>query len=132
MYKQSLTNHLHPGSHCGKWIRNSMGSMLLIRARTNTLKLNWRNRFTGEEERCPGCEDQETLEHFLLHCKEYAAIRSKIVCLQQPYPENTASITARILILTTNHHNQIQESEKYLIEIWKQRKLIIKAKLTQQ
>ena len=104
-----------------KWITNSIGSMLLTRARTNTVRFSWRNRFNGGEERCPCCEEEvETLNHFLLHCKHYNEIRRKIIRLQQPYPENTKDVAASILLLNDNNYNdkEIQESEEYLTAIW--------------
>ena len=44
--------------------------MLLYRYKSKTLKLKWRNRFAGGDERCYLCggSEVETLEHFLLDC----------------------------------------------------------------
>ena len=105
------------------WIDNSYGSMLLTRARTNTLKLNWRNRHTGGEENCPSCGVVETLEHFLLHCKDYSTIRSQVTHLQQPYPEDARSVTANLLFHNTNQVSKIQEVQNYLKRIWQRRKV---------
>ena len=59
---------------------NSEESVLLFRARTNTLPLFWRNRFkqnaTEEDQLCPLCKmNVETLQHFLLRCTKLMHIR---------------------------------------------------------
>ena len=61
---------------------NSEESRLLFRARSNTLNLNWRNRFKINPNEmdtiCPMCrETEETLEHFLLRCPMIESIRTK-------------------------------------------------------
>lgn len=61
------------------WADNTLGTKLILRGRTNTLTLNWRNRFQRKSEECPCCgEETETLEHFLLDCEEYEEIRQNI------------------------------------------------------
>ena len=46
---------------------NGLDSAILFRARTNTLDLQWRKRFIGEDTKCKLCQEEEkTLEHFLL------------------------------------------------------------------
>ena len=45
--------------------RNSFGSVLLHKSRTNTLKLNWRCRFEAQSVNCKMCKaDLEDLKHF--------------------------------------------------------------------
>ena len=73
--KESKTT-LELYSRCKKKIgeeqiyENDFNSVLLYRCRSNTLKLKWRNRFAGGDERCDLCggSEVETLEHFLLDC----------------------------------------------------------------
>ena len=49
---------------------NSYNSVILYRARTNTLMLGWRNRFEGGQISCGMCgAADETLEHFLVECE---------------------------------------------------------------
>ena len=49
---------------------NDSGLMTLFRCRTNTIKLNWCQRFQGGVVDCPVCESgaEETLRHFLKDC----------------------------------------------------------------
>lgn len=45
---------------------NTFKSVLLYRARTSTLQLKWRNKYTGEEVSCELCEigDEESFKRF--------------------------------------------------------------------
>ena len=56
---------------------NSYDSILMYRARTNTLKLGWRNRFEGGNVTCGLCGGEETLEHFLLECSRLREFREE-------------------------------------------------------
>ena len=61
---------------------NTEESIILYRARSNTLPLNWRNRFktdaSEDDQICPLCNDGiETLEHFLLVCENQMTIRNR-------------------------------------------------------
>ena len=60
------------------WFDNRLESKLMIRARVNTLDLNWRKRFKNEDTRCERCHYEiEDLEHFPLHCNPYSDIRQQ-------------------------------------------------------
>ena len=61
---------------------NTEDSIILYKTRSNTLPLNWRNRFkpgaSEEDQICPLCNDGiESMEHFLLFCENQMAIRNK-------------------------------------------------------
>lgn len=61
------------------YYENDKATTILIRCRSNTLKLNYSNRHTDRNTICITCEtiQEETLEHFLLHCETYKEIRKK-------------------------------------------------------
>ena len=61
------------------WVDNTEESKLLIRGRTNTITLNWRNIYQGKSEEylCCGFET-ETLKYFLLECPQYNEIKRKL------------------------------------------------------
>ena len=60
------------------WFDNRGASVLMLRARLNTLNLNWRKEHTGGHSNCPCCDSEiETLEHFLLFCASYSEVRQK-------------------------------------------------------
>ena len=78
---------------------NTEESVLLFRARTNTLPLNWRKRFQQNDENestlCPLCSrEEETLAHFLLSCQELMSVRRKYECQNE---NNSEEILRKIL-----------------------------------
>ena len=77
---------------------NTPASVILYRARTNTLPLNDRKRHTNGSTICDICgEEDETLPHFLLHCPALSDTRNKIISLQKPYMEDEVQIMTPFL-----------------------------------
>ena len=71
---------------------NTPSSITLFRCRTNTLQLNDRKRFSGEDTKCIACEEEnENLEHFILYCERYQCVRNKSNLFNRPYQENKLS-----------------------------------------
>ena len=98
---------------------NSEESVILFRARTNTLPLYWRNRFKQNaeeaEQLCPLCkQDIETLKHFLLTCPELMHIRTKYASW-----DTTNQDKALENVLCFNGKN---EGKSLLKELWSVRK----------
>ena len=59
-----------------KWYDNTWQSNVMMKGRFNVLPLNWRKRHQGGSVLCPICnEEDETQEHFLIHCKAYADLK---------------------------------------------------------
>ena len=82
-----------------KWFRNGEKWSVMLKARSNTLKLRWREWATQENKKCGLCDgDVETLEHFLIICPKLQEERSKYVELQMPREENTNTTIATILL----------------------------------
>ena len=72
---------------------NTTASVVLFQARTNTLPLNSRKRFTKESTKCDLCQgENEDLRHFLLECTGLSDIRKRNLALQQPYNQYDALI----------------------------------------
>ena len=98
---------------------NTYKSQLMFRGRTNSLRLNWRNRFTGGEEVCELCKQEiETLKHFLLNCEDLEQTRRK-------YEINQDTCIEEILLFSQTEGNRMNTREKYLRyieEIWNIRK----------
>ena len=97
---------------------NSFQSNLMFRCRTNSLKLNWRKRFIGEEGKCIICHqgEEETLQHFLLHCEGLQNTRRKY---------NITQDTTLGTVLLFNRSSE-EETEKYTLyveELWTTRKI---------
>ena len=59
---------------------NNWKSVLLFRSRSNSLKLNWRNRFIGGSTTCSLCpgEQEETLYHFVVQCPFFTNLRNEL------------------------------------------------------
>lgn len=102
------------------WIDNTVETKLMLRARTNTLSLNWRNRYQGKNEKCPYNDcDIETLEHFLTECKGYENIRNQFHFTAN-YEERD-NVIAEILLFTKQKNSDIQQKKEYINNIWKAR-----------
>ena len=110
---------------------NSYASNLLFKCRTNTLTLKDRNSFQQGDTKCPCCpHTYEDLEHFLLFCEEYSSYRKEIVCLQQPYPEDTSSTIATLLLFMEKPTNKQIETMNYIKKIYNIRKKKIEINVT--
>ena len=100
-----------------KWYDNSKKTNLMIKARTDTLKLNWRKKYINEEVKCICGHEVETLEHFLLECDIYNRIREKYTFLQRPYIENKYDLIGNILLFQLQKEDSIENrnniSRKY-------------------
>ena len=92
---------------------NTWDSVLLFRARSDSLNLGWRERFRGESCVCEMCDDQqnETLVHFIIYCAAYDGIRDLY--------EVQGKSLAEILLFVEGCNEQV--SKKYLSAIWKKR-----------
>ena len=98
---------------------NSEESIILFKAKTNTLPLYWRNRYQQNindiELLCPLCKRNiETLHHFLLECAELMNIRQKYNFCQS---ENQDKILENTLCF-----NEQIEGKALLKEMWTKRK----------
>ena len=103
-----------------QWYDNKPSSTILFRCRSNTLKLNCRNRFIGKSTGCVACEsDYEDLQHFILYCTGYNHIRTKKQLFMQPYKEHWLAE-----LLFSEEINK-EEVKTILYEFWKQRQKLI-------
>ena len=83
-----------------KWFRNGQKYSIMMRARSNTLKLKWRNWGLQENKICDLCSlEIESLEHFLIDCPKLQIVRQQYVELQKPTILNKNEIMAIILLL---------------------------------
>ena len=87
-----------------EWVYdNRYSSVLLFKAKTDTLPLNYKNRHTGGDINCVICgEPREGRNHFLLDCPEQSEIRSELKELQQPYEEDRKKVIGKLLFEETN------------------------------
>ena len=107
---------------------NSFSSILLFRARTNTLNVNKQKRHTGGSTSCDFCSDsEEDLKHFILVCPVYSEEREKVIELQQPYEENSELVIGKFLFAEEN----IEKKKEVIYRMWKKREKEIKLKSQQ-
>ena len=84
-----------------KWFRNSFKYTLMMRARSNTLNLAWRDWSLNASKNCKLCNDEiETMKHFLLDCPALQSFRNAFICLQLPRNMDENSIITEILLLS--------------------------------
>ena len=108
---------------------NDESSRLLFLCRSNTLKLNWRNRFVNPQNGtiCDICrEEDETIEHFLLFCPRLTEIRKKC----SHYDETDLShfeFLEAILVFKNFNRIEIDNHKKILKTMWKERYKIRKS-----
>ena len=98
---------------------NTEAAKIIFRARSNTLKLKWRNKYTKEKNDtiCPMCKlNEETLRHFLVECPELDIIRRKLK------DTNTEQDKIRRLLYFEKNQELNEEGKKILQEMWNQRK----------
>ena len=109
------------------WYDNTFKTKLLIRARTDTLDLNWRGRFKNKETKCVCGYISETLEHFILHCEVYKDVRMKFKILQRPYIENECELISDVLGFQKCSESDIELRKNLILELWKIRKLKVQS-----
>ena len=91
-----------------KWFKNGLRYNTMMKARSNTLQLRWRER-NNEDKICLLCrKEEETLEHFLLNCKELQKYRDQCILLQLPRNNQAEDklINKMILLEEDEVHNK--------------------------
>ncbi len=96
---------------------NTYKSVLIYRARTNTLKLNWRNRFTGGDESCELCRSgaEENLQHFIKECCALTSVRGQ---------SEVEEISLSKLLLFEENDINTEKYKEFIYCLWNQRKKI--------
>ena len=115
-----------------KWFRNGIKWNIMVKARTNTLKLGWRNWETEMEKKCEICEiENEDLKHFLLECTFLEKLGCQFIELQRPRNEDINELMARILLFGWKKERYQEEQIEYFVdmvfELWKERERLRKA-----
>ena len=94
---------------------NDFRSQLLFKMRSNTLNLNWRKRFQNEDTGCSLCrQGEESLEHFLITCREYGNIRNEFGVV--------GCTVERLLGFEQISKREIENYKSYIEKIWRKRK----------
>lgn len=94
-------------------------SSVLFRCRTNTLKLNWRQRFVGGSVGCELCgAEEETLQHFLLFCTQFCSIRDI-------YGIDGVIKLVDLLLFKRKDKDWVKNMKRYIVELWTVRKVML-------
>ncbi|XP_043202706.1 uncharacterized protein LOC122370834 [Amphibalanus amphitrite] len=96
---------------------NTPQSRILFQARTDTLPLNARKKFTKERTNCALCEaENEDINHFLLECPVLNEVRVNHRELQQPYLEDKEEVIMRFLF--DKERRNMEEKKQILYSMW--------------
>ena len=108
------------------WVLNNNKVNIMMRARSDTLKLNWREFGTESAKICKLCnEENETLQHFILDCDRLQEVRSGYLELQRPVVENKKSLMASVLLLNVMGDRNPEFFIDLLWVLWRKREQII-------
>lgn len=120
--KDSLTlyRQYKPDIEESDFYENDEASTLLMRCRSNTLKLNTRNRHTNGNTQCTQCNtnQDETLEHFLLHCDAYRHYRQQLPFLETDTITDEEKL-ANLLLFTDKQ--SVAKKKEIILHMWRQR-----------
>ena len=109
-----------------KWFRNSYKHTIMMRARSNTLNLAWRDWSLNASKNCKLCDGEiETLKHFLLDCPALQIYRNEYICLQLPRNTDENSIITEILLLSYEYDYPPIYYIDMIFYVWKKRNEIL-------
>ena len=91
-----------------KWFKNGYRYEIMMRARSNTLKLTWREK-KEEDKLCKLCrKENETLKHFVLECTLLQNIRNLVTLLQKPRIEREEEVMKEFLLFNNPCNERVQ------------------------
>ena len=105
------------------WFYNAKKCNIMMKARSDTLRIGWREFGTEEEKICKLCKkEEETLEHFIMDCDELQECRKKFIELQRPSIENKKDIMAKVLMMEGVEDRYLDIMD----DLWKEREAKMK------
>ena len=110
-----------------KWFKNGHKYSLMMKARSDTLKLRWRDWALEGDKICQVCDCEiETLEHFLLDCKPLQEVRNYNLELQLPREKNgREDKIAKLLLFKDDDENEREKLIDLIEKMYKKRKNIL-------
>ena len=101
---------------------NSEASRILFEARTNCLRLGWREEFKGNSTACPLCQHKkEDLLHFLSKCPTLNPLREKTKYWRESQG-NQEKFLKHLLLFKIESEADIELHKSILLEMWQLRK----------
>ena len=108
-----------------KWFKNGKKWTIMMKARSDTLKLRWREWGVNEEKECLLCRGGiEDLQHFLLDCVKLENVRSKYLELMRPRREDSELIM-RIILMMNGCDRQPVYYVNLIWDLWRERGRLI-------
>ena len=105
------------------WFRNGQKYNVMMKARSDTLKLAWREWVMESEKICKMCGlEVETLKHFLIECNELQSIRNNYIELQWPKIESAEENIKKMLLLSEDNERREEYYIDLLWEMWMERR----------
>lgn len=105
---------------------NTPASVILYQARSNSIPLEDKKRFSNEVTLCRLCKKEvEDLAHFILECNKLNEVRTVIPSLQRPYKEDKNQVMRDFLFSTENEARDMEEKKLSLYELWRARKKML-------
>ena len=106
------------------WFRNGFKYSLMMQARSDTLKIGWRE-FTGDKS-CKLCGAEiETLYHFLIECHMLQHLRDKHLFLQLPRTQNSDEVIKTVLLFGEIDGISTDSMLRLLLDLWMERSKIM-------
>ena len=100
---------------------NTPSSVILFRARTNTLPLRARRRHVEEETTCVLCGKEEENEvHFMLECTKLTEERQRNLTLLRPYVEEPNEVLKAFLF--NDDRKEMEQNKDGLYRLWRLRR----------
>ena len=95
---------------------NRLGAVILLKCRTNTLRLKWSQGFVGGAVDCPLCGAvEETVTHFVTKCVVLEGVRERFgVTLEE--------VLEKILFFRGRTQEKVERSIALLEEMWRRRR----------
>ena len=108
-----------------KWFNNNRKCNIMMKARSDTLQLGWREFGMDDTKICKMCNIEiETLEHFLLDCQELQETRNFFIELQRPLIKDRNNLIGRMLIF--EDEGKTEYYLKLLEKLWIERERKLK------
>ena len=110
-----------------KWFRNGQKYFNMMKARSDTLKLGWREFANESNKICKVCSEGEieTLQHFILDCPGLQNCRNRFIFLQLPRNRNSENLLQRILLYEKDDTIDNKQMIDILNQLWQERNKIL-------
>ena len=108
-----------------KWFKNGNKYEIMMKARSNSLKLGKRD-WENHDNICKMCnEGEETLQHFIISCISLNDTRISFIQLQRPHNENIEDIIKKVLLFEQDSEFSTEYYIDLVYKLWIHRKRLI-------